>query len=82
MAGTRERRRRLRMDSVTRLLPNALPMLGLCAGLTAVRYGMDGGWHVAVVLIAVASAVSAVSARGAVSGALVTAECVLPMRFT
>jgi len=63
MAGTRERRRRLRMDSVNRLLPNALTMLGLCAGLTAMRYGMDGAWHIAVALIAVASLMDALDGR-------------------
>ena len=63
MADTRERRRRLRMDSVNRLLPNALTMLGLCAGLTAMRYGMDGAWHIGVALIAVASLMDALDGR-------------------
>jgi len=63
MAGTRERRRRLRLDSVNRLLPNALTMLGLCAGLTAVRYGMENAWPIAVVLIAVAALMDALDGR-------------------
>ena len=43
-------RRRLRRDQVNRLLPNALTMLGLCAGLTAIRFGMEGR-HLPVCII-------------------------------
>ena len=63
MGRIRERRRRIRRDSINRLLPNALTMLGLCAGLTAIRFGMQGAWQVAVVLIAGAAMLDTLDGR-------------------
>jgi CDP-diacylglycerol--serine O-phosphatidyltransferase len=59
----RERRRRLRVDSINRLLPNALTMLGLCAGLTAIRYGLQDKWHVGIAMIAVAALLDTLDGR-------------------
>lgn len=63
MGRIRERRRRLRRESINRLLPNALTMLGLCAGLTAIRFGMQGEWNVSVVLITTAALLDALDGR-------------------
>lgn len=52
LRGDRITRRRLRRDQLNRLLPNALTMLGLCAGLTAIRFGLEGRWVVGIALIA------------------------------
>jgi CDP-diacylglycerol--serine O-phosphatidyltransferase len=56
--------RRLRQrDALNRLLPNALTMLGLCAGLTAIRFGLQGGWLAAVLLIAAAALLDTLDGR-------------------
>ena len=39
------------------LVPNLFTILGLCAGLTAMRYALDGRWELAVALIVVALSV-------------------------
>jgi CDP-diacylglycerol--serine O-phosphatidyltransferase len=56
-------RRQLRRDQLNRLLPNALTMLGLCAGLTAIRFGMEGRWAVGIVLIAGAGLLDTLDGR-------------------
>jgi len=63
MGRTRERRRRIHRDSINRLLPNALTMLGLCAGLTAIRFGIQGAWQIGVVLIAGAALLDTLDGR-------------------
>ncbi len=60
MGRIRDRRRR---DSLNRLLPNALTMLGLCAGLTAIRFALEGAWHVGVALIAAAALLDTLDGR-------------------
>lgn len=65
-AATRRARqlRRLRQrDALNRLLPNALTMLGLCAGLTAIRFGLQAGWLAAVLLIAAAALLDTLDGR-------------------
>ncbi len=52
---TPRRRPRLGGLSFNRLLPNILTMIGLCAGMTAIRFAMDGRWEPAVTLIVVAA---------------------------
>lgn len=59
----RAARRRLRRDQVNRLLPNALTMLGLCAGLTAIRFGMEGRWIVGIILITGAALLDTLDGR-------------------
>jgi CDP-diacylglycerol--serine O-phosphatidyltransferase len=57
------RRRRLRRESLNRLLPNALTMLGLCAGLSAIRFGFDDRWQAGVLLIAAAALLDTLDGR-------------------
>ncbi len=56
-------RRRLHRDQINRLLPNALTMLGLCAGLTAIRFGLEGRWGLGIVLIAGAALLDTLDGR-------------------
>lgn len=57
------RRRRFEGLSFNRLLPNLMTMIGLCAGLTAVRFGFEGRWEQAAALILVAGAIDGVDGR-------------------
>ena len=65
----RRRLRRLRTrprtsgPSFNRLIPNILTMLGLCAGLTAIRFATEGRWEHAAVLIVVAGAIDGIDGR-------------------
>ncbi len=47
-------RRRLRGLSINRLIPNALTLMGLCAGMTAIRWALEERWEVAVAAVVVA----------------------------
>ncbi|WP_376093017.1 CDP-alcohol phosphatidyltransferase family protein [Roseomonas sp. CCTCC AB2023176] len=57
------RRKRFEGLSFNRLLPNLMTMIGLCCGLTAVRFGFDGRWEPAATLIVVAAAIDGVDGR-------------------
>jgi len=58
------RLRRLRQrEALNRLLPNALTMLGLCAGLTAMRFGLQGSWLAAVLMITAAGLLDTLDGR-------------------
>lgn len=68
----RRKRRRLRRPahrprfkgpSFNRVLPNLLTMLGLCAGLTGMRFGLDGQFDAAVIAIAVAAVIDGLDGR-------------------
>jgi CDP-diacylglycerol--serine O-phosphatidyltransferase len=48
------RRRRLRGLSINRLVPNALTLAGLCAGMTAIRWALEERWEIAVIAVVVA----------------------------
>ncbi|MBT5049875.1 MAG: phosphatidylcholine/phosphatidylserine synthase [Rhodospirillaceae bacterium] len=61
--GPRSARHQLRRDQINRLLPNALTMLGLCAGLTAIRFGLEERWALGVVLIAGAALLDTLDGR-------------------
>ena len=50
----RKQRRRPRAQPLIHLLPNMFTVLSLCAGLTAIRYALDGRFELAVALIIVA----------------------------
>lgn len=63
MGRMRDRRLRLRRESINRLLPNALTMLGLCAGLTAIRFAIQETWHIGVLLITGAALLDALDGR-------------------
>ena len=56
-------RRQMRREALNRLLPNALTMLGLCAGLTAVRFGLEGNWKAGILLIAAAALLDTLDGR-------------------
>lgn len=59
----RRTRRRFQRDRINRLLPNALTMLGLCAGLTAIRFGLEGRWGVGIILVAGAALLDTLDGR-------------------
>src|SRR5450755_3424289 len=54
---------RLRDQSFNRLIPNILTLLGLCAGMTAVRLALVARWELAVAAIAVAAILDALDGR-------------------
>lgn len=56
-----ERRRRLL--PVRSLAPNILTMLGLCAGLSAVRLALDGRFELAMIAVVVAAVIDALDGR-------------------
>ena len=53
----RDRPHRLRDQSLNRLIPNMLTIIALCAGLTAVHFGLQGNWEKAIVAIVVGTSV-------------------------
>ncbi|HVH74364.1 MAG TPA: CDP-diacylglycerol--serine O-phosphatidyltransferase [Stellaceae bacterium] len=55
--------RRLSDLSVNRMVPNVLTLLALCAGMTAVRYAMNGHFQAAVVAIMVAGVFDGLDGR-------------------
>ena len=48
------RRRRVTALSINRMIPNALTLLALCSGLTAIRFAVQDRWEAAVVAVLVA----------------------------
>lgn len=56
-------RHRLRGHSLNRLIPNILTLLALCAGITAMRYGLQGLWERAVIAILVAAILDGLDGR-------------------
>ena len=56
-------RGRLRGHSLNRLIPNILTILALCAGVTAMRFGIQGSWEHAVIAIVVASVLDGLDGR-------------------
>jgi len=59
----RPRRERLKSQSFNKMIPNILTMLALCAGLTALRFGMEGKWEPAVLSLVVAAVLDALDGR-------------------
>lgn len=59
---TRRRPRNLRL---LHLVPNLFTILGLCAGLTGIRYALDGRWELAVTFIVVAGVFDGLDGRSA-----------------
>ena len=58
-----ERRPRYRGPSINRVIPNILTMLGLCAGMLAVRYAFEGRFDMAAGLILVAAIIDGLDGR-------------------
>ncbi|WP_316977654.1 CDP-alcohol phosphatidyltransferase family protein [Shumkonia mesophila] len=60
---TPPRRRRLAGLSFNRMIPNILTLLALCAGLTAIRFGLGGEWENAVLAVMVAAILDGLDGR-------------------
>lgn len=56
-------RPRYKGPSFNRMIPNLMTMLGLCSGLTAIRFGLDGRFGAAAVAILVAAAIDGLDGR-------------------
>lgn len=56
-------RRRLESLSFNRIFPNMITLLALCAGLTAIRYGLNGQWDRAAVAVVFAGMLDGVDGR-------------------
>jgi CDP-diacylglycerol--serine O-phosphatidyltransferase len=56
-------RGRLRGFSINRLIPNVLTLAALCSGLTAIRFGLQGQFRLAVIAIIVAAIFDALDGR-------------------
>ena len=61
MSGSK-RRRNPRL-TVNRLIPNALTLMALCAGLTAIRLALMGRWEFAIAAVVVAMVLDALDGR-------------------
>ena len=61
----REGRKRLRAQPLIHLVPNMFTVLSLCAGLTSIRYALDGRFELAVALIIVAGVLDGLDGRSA-----------------
>ena len=57
------RRPRFKGPSFNRMIPNILTMIGLCAGLTAMRYAIDGRFAAAAIAIVVAGCIDGLDGR-------------------
>lgn len=57
------KRPRYKGPSFNRMIPNLLTMLGLCAGLTSMRFGLEGRFGSAAVAIVVAAAIDGLDGR-------------------
>lgn len=54
---------RIRGLSLNRMIPNILTMAALCAGMTAIRYGLDGRWRAAVFAVLLAAILDGLDGR-------------------
>jgi len=59
----RPKRERIKSQSFNRMIPNILTMLALCAGLTALKFGLEEKWEAAVISIVVAAVLDALDAE-------------------
>lgn len=62
MSDLKQRRRRAGL-SVNRLIPNAVTLLALCAGMTAIRMALQERWEMAVVAVVVAMILDSLDGR-------------------
>ena len=56
-------RQRLKDFSLNKLIPNILTVLALCAGLTAIRFGVEGRFQPAVIAIVLAGVFDTLDGR-------------------
>ncbi len=61
--GRRDNRPRFRGQSFNRLIPNILTMVGLCAGLSAMRSGLDGHFGLSAAALLFAACIDGVDGR-------------------
>jgi CDP-diacylglycerol---serine O-phosphatidyltransferase len=61
----RRQRRPLRAQPLIHLVPNIFTVMSLCAGLTAIRYGLDQRFELALALIVVAGVLDGLDGRSA-----------------
>jgi CDP-diacylglycerol--serine O-phosphatidyltransferase len=64
--GRRRKRRsrpRYKGPSFNRVIPNLLTLLGLCAGLNAIRFALDAHWKLAALAILVAAVIDGLDGR-------------------
>ena len=59
------KRKQMRPKPLFHLLPNMLTVMGLCAGLTGMRYALDQRWELAVGLIVAAAILDGLDGRSA-----------------
>lgn len=59
----REKRDRLKGLSFNRMLPNIITVLALCAGLTAIRFGLQERWEPAIFAVVVAAILDTLDGR-------------------
>jgi len=64
LRGRRRQRQRMRRP-LLHMVPNLFTILGLCAGLTGLRYGLDGRYDLAVALIVAAAVLDGLDGRAA-----------------
>jgi CDP-diacylglycerol---serine O-phosphatidyltransferase len=57
------RRPRYKGPSFNRMIPNLMTMVGLCAGLTSIRFALDGRFGAAAVAIAAAAVIDGLDGR-------------------
>ena len=56
-------RQRLQSLSFNRIFPNMITLLAMCAGLTAIRYGLNGQWDRAAAALVIAAMLDGVDGR-------------------
>jgi len=59
----RRTRPRFRGLSFNRLIPNLMTLVGLCVGLTGIRFAFEGRWSAAVIAVAVAALIDGLDGR-------------------
>ncbi len=57
------RRPRLNGQSFNKMLPNLMTLVGLCVGLSSIRFALDGRFGSAVIAVAVAGAIDGLDGR-------------------
>ena len=58
-----KRRKRLKGLSFNTMIPNILTMLALCAGMTAMRFGLDEKWEPAILSLTIAAILDSLDGR-------------------
>ena len=57
------RRPRYKGPSFNRMIPNIMTLLGLCAGLTSIRYALDARWQMAALAVVAAGVIDGLDGR-------------------